>query len=86
MFTSSPTASAALSSSPPGPNLAGGHRRPVSGSSTATPSASLPSAPGGVSGARLIATPPSVEPNPSITVQPNRSANLARSAGAPSLP
>ena len=86
MFTSSPTASAGLSSSPPGPNLAGGHGRPVSGCRMATPSASLPNAPGGVPGVRLIATPPSVEPNPSITVQPNRSANLARSAGAPSLP
>jgi hypothetical protein len=52
----------------------------------ATPSASWPNAPGGVPGERLIATPPSVEPNPSITVQPNRPANLARSAGAPSLP
>ena len=75
-----------FSSSPPGPNLAGGHGRPVSGSSRATPSASLPSAPGGVPGVRLTDTPPSLEPNPSTTRQPNLSANAARSPGAPSLP
>jgi hypothetical protein len=73
VFTSSPTASAGLSSSPPGPKLAGGHGRPASGCRMATPSASLPNAPGGVPGVRLIATPPSVEPNPEAE-------NLRRSA------
>ena len=73
MFTSSPTTPA-------------GHGSPVSGSTISTPSGSGPNAPAGVSGVRAIATPPSVEPNPSWTTQPNRRPKRSMSPGTPSLP
>jgi hypothetical protein len=50
------------------------------------PSGSGPSAPSGVSGVRPMAIPPSVDPNPSMTRQPNLAAKRSMSAGAPSLP
>ena len=57
------------------PIMPGGHGSPVSTSTISTPSGSGPSEPSGVSGVRAIATPPSVEPKPSTTSTPNRSAN-----------
>ena len=63
------------------PTLPGGHGSPVSTSTMATSSVSGPSEPSGVSGVRAIATPPSVEPNPSTTNTPNRSREPGQVAG-----
>ena len=56
------------------------------GGSTPDPHGSGPSAPTGVSGVRAMATPSSVEPNPSWTRQPNLRAKRSTSLGTPSLP
>ena len=45
-----------------------------------------PSEPTGVSGPRVMATPPSLEPYPSVSTQPKRSSNAARSATEASVP
>ena len=50
------------------------------------PSAGMPSAPFGISGLRFTCAPPSVEPYPSITVQPKRVPNFSMSRSAASLP
>ncbi|COW48496.1 Uncharacterised protein [Mycobacterium tuberculosis] len=72
-----------LTSSPTTPV---GHGSPVSGSTIWIPPGSGPRAPAGVSSVRVIATPPSVEPKPSMTTQPNLRPKRSMSPGTPSLP
>ena len=73
MFTSSPT-------------IPGGQGRPVVTSRISRSAVIGPSEPSGVSGVRAMATPPSVDPNASMTVTANRRENRPMSRGAASLP
>ena len=75
-----------LSSRPVTSNRAGGHSALVSGSTMAMSPTGRPSEPTGVSGVRLMATPPSLEPYPSVSTQPNRRSNAAWSATDASVP
>ena len=51
-----------------------------------TSSKGRPSDPTGVSGVRLMATPPSLDPYPSVRTQPNRCSKAAKSATEASVP
>ena len=85
-LTISPMANSPLPSPPPTANTAGGHSSPVSGSTMAMSPTGRPSEPVGVSGVRLMATPPSLEPYPSVSAQPNRRSKAAWSASDASVP
>ncbi|KOU66446.1 hypothetical protein ADK57_18610 [Streptomyces sp. MMG1533] len=79
-------ASSPFSSRPASSKTAGGHSSRVAGSSTASPGADGPTAPGGVPGRHWIAAPPSDDPYPSTSRTPNRRSKAAASTAPASVP